>query len=233
MERVAVSDAKHRILQELKTGGACTAGVLAAALRLTDVAVRQHLNVLAHAGLVRHRTQPPGGRGRPAELWTLTEVADRQFPQRYAELTVGLINAARETFGDGGLEKIVGTRADHQIEAYKKLMPPESASLSSKMDALARERTAEGYMAEVIPDSEGSFLLVEHHCPICEAARSCMGLCAAELRVFQEVLGEGVAVERIKHLLDGDERCAYRVSPTAGARQDEPGDHPKSGTEPQ
>jgi predicted ArsR family transcriptional regulator len=54
-------------------------------------------------------------------------------------------------------------------------------------------------------------LLIENHCPICAAARACTNLCAGELRVFQQVLGPGVTVERIDHILAGARRCAYRV----------------------
>ncbi len=75
-------------------------------------------------------------------------------------------------------------------------------------------------MAEVLLEprngadgASGGYLLVEHHCPICEAATACSGLCAAELDVFQAALGEGARVERVQHLLSGDERCVYRVTP--------------------
>jgi predicted ArsR family transcriptional regulator len=58
----------------------------------------------------------------------------------------------------------------------------------------------------------GGFLLVENHCPICAAARTCQGLCASELEVFRRVLGPDVTVERSDHILAGARRCAYRVS---------------------
>jgi predicted ArsR family transcriptional regulator len=55
-------------------------------------------------------------------------------------------------------------------------------------------------------------VLVEHHCPICEAAGACPGLCRTELELFREALGDDVTVERTQHLLGGDTRCAYRVT---------------------
>jgi predicted ArsR family transcriptional regulator len=58
----------------------------------------------------------------------------------------------------------------------------------------------------------GGFLLVENHCPVCAAARTCQGLCASELEVFRRVLGPDVTVERSDHILAGARRCAYRVS---------------------
>jgi predicted ArsR family transcriptional regulator len=78
--------------------------------------------------------------------------------------------------------------------------------------ALAERRTLEGYLAEAVADGDG-WLLVEHHCPICVAATSCQGLCRSELEVFQRALGDDVHVRREQHLLSGDTRCAYRISP--------------------
>ena len=54
--------------------------------------------------------------------------------------------------------------------------------------------------------------LIENHCPVCSAARACTGLCANELQVFQDVLGDEVRVAREEHILQGARRCVYRVS---------------------
>lgn len=51
-------------------------------------------------------------------------------------------------------------------------------------------------MAESQTLEDGSFLLIENHCPICAAATACTGLCEQELTIFQSVLGENVKVER-------------------------------------
>ena len=39
----------------------------------------------------------------------------------------------------------------------------------------------------------------------------CRGLCRRELGLFRDMLGPGVEVERIDHLLTGARRCSYRV----------------------
>ena len=71
-------------------------------------------------------------------------------------------------------------------------------------------------MARVERDEDGTLLLVENHCPICEAAATCQGLCAAELEVFQNVLGTSVRVERVEHIQQGARRCAYRIEKISG-----------------
>ena len=78
-------------------------------------------------------------------------------------------------------------------------------------------RTAEGYLAEAVPQGDGAVLLVEHHCPIADAARSCSGFCQGELELFRKVLGDDVVIERTQHLMAGDQRCAYRIRPADAA----------------
>jgi predicted ArsR family transcriptional regulator len=85
-----------------------------------------------------------------------------------------------------------------------------------RVRALGERRTAEGYLAEVISDAD-DLLLIEHHCPICSAATACQGLCRSELEVFQAALGPSVTVTREQHVLSGDARCTYRISPSTHA----------------
>jgi predicted ArsR family transcriptional regulator len=74
-------------------------------------------------------------------------------------------------------------------------------------------------MAEFEMQGDGSFLLIENHCPICAAARACQGFCRSELELFQAALGDGVSVMRQEHLLSEGRRCVYRIGPTAGRKR--------------
>ena len=212
MKSESLSDAKRRLLDLLKRSDPVTASWIAKRLGLTAVAVRQHLLGLEEVGLVTQEKQPPEGRGRPSVLWRLTPASAEVFPDRHAELTVGLIESAREAFGDDGLKKLIDVRSREQVKTYLRLLPGESAPLKERVEALTAQRSAEGYMAEAIDQGDGSLLMIEHHCPICDAARSCKGLCSAELDVFRRALGEGVRVERVQHLLSDGDRCAYLVT---------------------
>jgi predicted ArsR family transcriptional regulator len=211
MSESPITAAKRRILDRLKRSGPLKAAQVAESLGLTDVAIRQHLLALESRGLVDQAREAPHGRGRPATLWSISSPAWGLFPDHHAELTVGLIAATRRAVGEEGLQRVVACRGEEQIESYRRAVPGGEAPLAERVEALARQRSAEGYMAEVQPDGEGGWLLIEHHCPICEAARSCLGLCSSELHVFRQILGPDAAVERTKHLLSGDDRCVYRV----------------------
>jgi predicted ArsR family transcriptional regulator len=174
------------------------------------MAVRQHLYALQDEHLVTYQEEPRA-MGRPAKLWQLTPEANRFFPDGYADLTLSLINAVSETFGEAGMERLLEVRTHHQIAAYQAQMSDRD-SLQQQLETLAALRTDEGYMAEVQPLSDGSFLLIENHCPICAAATACTGLCKRELEVFHSVLGQDVRIERTEHIIAGERRCVYQVS---------------------
>lgn len=202
---------RQRILELLKRGGPQDARSLAAQLGVSAMAVRQQLYALRSARLATF-TEESRRLGRPAKIWKLTAAAERYFPDAHAVLAVDLVASLVETFGGSGLERLVKARAGKQIEDYSRQVP-RGGSLGRRMRRLAELRTAEGYMAEIIEDAGGTYLFVENHCPICAAASACNGLCAAELEVFQQVLGNDVTVERQEHILAGARRCVYRVSP--------------------
>jgi predicted ArsR family transcriptional regulator len=207
---------KRRIVERLKRADAKVAD-LARALDMTEAGVRQHLDALEENGLVVARSAPARGRGRPPTVWALTDLAQDLFPDRHDDLTVELISAVRSALGDRGLQRVIDARADVQRAAYDKAIP-KRGSLRARTEALARVRTEEGYVAEVVDDPDGpGVLLIEHHCPICTAATSCPGLCGSELALFREVLGPKVSVERTQHIIAGDRRCAYRIHPVTRA----------------
>jgi predicted ArsR family transcriptional regulator len=205
---------KRRILERLKRADATVAD-LAVVIDMTEAGVRQHLDALAELGLVVSRTGKGEGRGRPPTVWELTDLAQDLFPDRHDDLTVDLIAAVRAALGDEGLQRVIDTRTQAQRDAYLRAIP-KRGSLRARAEALARVRAEEGYLAEVVDDPDGrGVLLIEHHCPICTAASACAGLCASELELFREVMGRGVRVERTQHLLAGDRRCAYRITPAS------------------
>lgn len=209
--RTELGDSKRKIVERLKRADA-TPGELAAALELTEAAVRQHLDALESSGFVGRTTRPPTGRGRPANVWALTELARELFPDHHDDLTVDLLEALRRALGEAGLDQVIDARTEAQLTAYRAVIPARGG-LRARVEALARIRTDEGYLAEVVEDSDGALVLIEHHCPICVAASACQNLCRSELQLFRAALGDDVEVERTQHLLAGDRRCAYRVTP--------------------
>ena len=200
----------ERILYLLKTKGPQPASTLAQKLRVTAMAVRQHLYRFCQEGLVEYADERRPV-GRPARIWRLTGKAESRFPESHAELTLEMIEAVRSAFGEKGLDKLLQERTRRQLHTYKSAMRGAGMSLKERAKTLAEIRSRQGYMAECIERPDGTILLAENHCPICVAAQSCQGLCREELSLFREVLGKKATVERTDHILAGARRCAYLI----------------------
>lgn len=214
----SLSEAKRRILWTLKRRPGATAPVLAQEFGLTDTAIRQHLDALESIGLVERRTDRPNGRGRPPVLWTVTPQADAHFPDRHGELAEAMLLAVRDTLGQDAVATVLAEVARRQREAYEAALPPvDHQTTEDRLADLARLRSADGFLTDVVvasrSSSGGSYLLVEHHCPILDAARCCTDICAQDLEFVKGVLGDRAEVVAQGSLASGDACCTYRVTP--------------------
>ncbi|MBC2884463.1 transcriptional regulator [Ochrobactrum sp. CM-21-5] len=196
----------------LKMRGAQTAAVIGEHLGTTGEAVRQQLVRLAEEGLVASHSVSLGV-GRPSQFWDLTEAGNKRFPDTHADLTVQLLHSVRAILGEDALDTLIAHREAETRRQYQARL--KGMSLGDRVRELAAIRTAEGYMAAAEQQEDGSWLLIENHCPICAAADACQGFCRAELQVFQAVLGPDVSVERTEHILAGARRCAYVIAPAS------------------
>ncbi|WP_081279397.1 helix-turn-helix transcriptional regulator [Rhizobium phaseoli] len=199
-----------RILILIKTEGPQLAAAIGDALGISGEAARQQLARMAEEGLVEPVTVAAAGRGRPRQLWHLTAAGNRRFPDGHAELTANLLAILTEQLGAAALDTIISAREAETLKRYRRELET-AGDLAARVEGLAAIRTREGYMADSWREADGSFMLVENHCPICAAASVCAGFCRSELETFRAVLG--AEVERSEHILAGARRCAYRITP--------------------
>lgn len=204
----------ERLLMLLKTRGALQAGDAGKILGTTGEAARQQFVKLAKEGLVESQALSQGV-GRPVQMWRLTTAGHAHFPDAHADLTVQLLRMIRTTFGESGIDTLIDQREVETRQHYQQLMADAQQTmtrpqtLEDRISVLAEIRTREGYMAQWQTQPDGSYLLVENHCPICAAATACQGFCRAELDVFRDTLQ--AQIERSEHILSGSRRCAYRI----------------------
>ena len=200
----------NRILILITTDGPQLAAAIGDALGISGEAARQQLSKMAEEGLVEPVTVAAAGRGRPRQLWHLTASGNRQFPDGHAELTANLLGTLVEQLGAAALDTVISAREAETLQRYREELS-SADNLPTRVEALAGIRSREGYMADHWQEADGSFMLVENHCPICAAATVCAGFCRSELETFRAVLGADI--ERSEHILAGARRCAYRIMP--------------------
>lgn len=207
-----MADSQERILYRIKRLGPQSVRSLASDLGMTTMGVRQHLRQLSEAQLIVAMPEEPQARGRPARRWKLTGTGHGFFPDGHAGITADLITSVRDLMGEDGLDQLIEKRTTDALAQYRAKMDGQD-NVRERINTLVELRSAEGYMAEARELADGTFLLLEHHCPICTAARACQGFCRSELEVFQSLFKNQATVTREDHLLHGARRCSYRLTP--------------------
>ena len=139
------TSSEDRLLFTLKSRGPQTARDAGTALGITTAGAQQQLSRLAGLGLVDGEDRREG-RGRPRKYWFLTEKGHARFPDRHSDLTLDILMSTQKLFGTEGLERLIRDREETTLTAYTAEMA-EAEGLEARIDALARIRTREGYMA--------------------------------------------------------------------------------------
>ncbi|MEP3280422.1 MAG: metalloregulator ArsR/SmtB family transcription factor [Stappiaceae bacterium] len=201
---------KNRILTGLKARGPQKAADLADHLKVTPVAIRQHLDQLLADGLLEY-VDVRSGRGRPRRTWSLSEKGHARFPDNSSGLLLDMIQSVKSLYGSEGLDRLIDHRKEQTLLHYRDAIGGEK-TLEGKLGKLVELRNQEGYMAAMSGEPDGCWLLIENHCSICAAATACQGFCRSEQEIFQEILGEDCSIVRLEHRIAGARRCVYRIS---------------------
>lgn len=199
----------EKALEVIKRNGPSSISELSEHMGVTTEGVRFHLLKLEKEGLVKSRSVA-AGRGRPKQIWSLTQEGHDRFPNTHAELTANIIHMMRDTLGEEAVDKVIDRHQQTMKDRYADKIDQDS-SLEERVAQLVQLRSREGYMADYKKEND-HFVFIENHCPICSAAKVCQGFCKAEILTFKAVLGEDVQIERQDHIIEGAKRCSYRIS---------------------
>ncbi|MFD7324475.1 helix-turn-helix transcriptional regulator [Streptomyces sp. NPDC059875] len=201
---------RNRVARSILDHGPSTVADLAQRLRLTQAAVRRHLDSLVAENVVEAREKRVYGartRGRPAKVFALTDCGRDAFDQSYDSLAVDALRWIEQTAGGGAageaaVAAFARDRLEHQAEAYREAV--ESADPDQRTEALAKALSKDGYAATARNAPVGE-QLCQHHCPVAHVAEQYPQLCEAETEIFSRLLG--THVQRLATIAHGDGVC--------------------------
>lgn len=205
-ERKEQGATRQNILQLLRRHGQMTALELSQELKIGAVGIRQHLALLERDGLV----QVAGVRrsvGRPSHLYTLTPEAEEHFPKHYAQFALDILDYIASQGGEEAVTAVFRARRKSLAQTYASRL--EGKTLNEKVAELANILAEQGYMCEYEQLDDGSYMLIEHNCPIDCVARQHPQSCDQELELYEELLG--VQIERDATIAAGGRCCRYRI----------------------
>jgi predicted ArsR family transcriptional regulator len=198
------SDARERVLLELKRRGCATVADLARDLGVVPVTMRAHLKALQSQGLVA-ASDERGRVGRPRQRFSLTAAAHERFPNQVAGLAAGLLAAVQNVAGQRGVDQVLDLAAARCAAAYAPLPGSLAERVAAAADVLREESGLAGWQP-----AEGGFVLHDLHCPYWQLSAARDDVCRYHTQVVTRLVGAHVELER--SIAHGANRCEFRVS---------------------
>lgn len=202
--------ARGEVVRRLLVDGPSTAAQLAQAIGVSGTAVRRQLDSLVADGSVTTRSETvhgARGRGRPAQVFLLTELGRKRLPHAYDELAEQALDYLQAHGGTAAVEEFARQRAQRIVDTVQgELAAAETVGERTRILATALSRS--GYVASVQSVAVGE-QLSQHHCPVAHVAGKYPQLCEQELAVFTEALG--TYAQRLATIARGDSFCTTFV----------------------
>ncbi len=204
------------ILRLIQQRGPQSIKMLEAELGVTTNAVREQIQNLLAAGLILAEKERRGA-GRPAYVYSLTEKAQRLFPQAYDVLLKLLIEEIVKREGAGNAQLLLNAVGERMAEDLTG--SGESANLREQLESITASLAQHG-MPITILEQDDAVALDSWSCPYISLARDTEGVCQMEQHMFERALGTRVTIN--ERVVDGYTRCRFVVHPredqTAGGQ---------------
>ncbi|MDT0200894.1 helix-turn-helix domain-containing protein [Nocardioides sp. AE5] len=205
--RRPLSTSRQALLDRLRIQSEPT--TLAALVKLSGLhpnTVREHLDALVSAGLVRREQEPPSGRGRPPWLY---QAVDEEATNEYAVLASALAGALARSSDDPHAAGAEAGRAWGSRLARDRGASPTSPEAARTM--VLRLLDEMGFAPEPTPGDEDRIRLTR--CPLLEAAhRHPEVVCGVHLGIIDGAYAEQGVVAAGTELLPFAEPGACRLT---------------------
>lgn len=205
-ERQIGGPMRGRIIALLRRG-ATTVEELAAALGVTDNAVRAHLQRLERDGVVSATgTRQGPGAGKPATTYQIAPDAEPALSSAYAPVLTALLQTLAERTPPAEMDVLMR-------EVGRRLGPvrPGAGSLDTRVRAAAALLSSLGSEIDVERTPDG-FLLRGYACPLSAVVRAEPSACHAVEELVEAVVGVPVR-ERCDR--SAGSRCRFQVLASA------------------
>ncbi|HEX6796218.1 MAG TPA: ArsR family transcriptional regulator [Ktedonobacterales bacterium] len=202
--------------------GPRTVEELAAAVGLTDNAVRAHLAALERDGMARVLgVRRGGGSGKPAYEYVLTPAAERVFPKPYADMLGTLYDVLGERLPATELETLAretGRRMARRLEVGGNGDGGERTCRHGAEGAVAALNAMGGLAELEVCDQSGARTIHAHTCPLAEVVTRHPGACALAQEFVSGLAGVPV---RAECSLDERPHCRFTLREDSLAHEDE------------
>lgn len=201
------NNTRSRVLRSLLLNQKRTVNELAEAVGINPISVRHHVNKLEAEGLIQSEEERHGV-GRPRLVYSLTSRGMEQFPQRYLQLTLRLLEQLKINLPNQVLKDIFREVAGGITDDLTKNVNLDELDLQKRLELLQEVLVSEGYMVDLEED-EGNFYVIEASCPYHHVGEDYPEICVVDKELITHFTASNP--ERVECILDGDKQCKYRI----------------------
>lgn len=204
-----MANTRDFVLQTLLQRHNCTINELAEVVQINPISVRHHIAKLESAGFVDSREERHGV-GRPRRIYFLTDMGMEQFPSRYINLSIRLLEVMKDKLPKKDVEMILGELAKDIISDHATKLKNTGLNLDQKVRLAEQLLTEEGYSIEIEKDKEG-YHIKEISCPYMHVSADHREVCIVDEVLISSILE--APIEQTQCIHDGDPYCSFLVKP--------------------
>ncbi len=201
------NNTRSRVLRSLLLNQKRTVNELADAVDINPISVRHHVNKLEAEGLIQS-IEERHGVGRPRLIYSLTNKGMEQFPQRYLQLTLRLLEQLKTSLPEKVLGELFKEVAEGIADDLTGQIDLDQLSLKERLELLQEALVSEGFMVSLEED-ERYFYIVEASCPYHHVGENYPEVCVVDKELIAHFAAS--RPERIECILDGDKQCKYTI----------------------
>ena len=201
------NNTRSRVLKSLLLNQKRTVNELADAVDINPISVRHHVNKLEAEGLIQSKEERHGV-GRPRLIYSLTNKGMEQFPQRYLQLTLRLLEQLKTNLPDMVLGDFFREVAEGIAGDLTGQIDLKELDLKERLELLKSVLASEGFMV-TLEEDEGNFYIVEASCPYHHVGEDFPEICAVDKELIAHFAASSPV--RIECILDGDKQCKYTI----------------------
>lgn len=198
---------KEKILGLIKSNKQMTVIELASHLKITEMAVRRHLQVLETDELLV-AIMKKNMTGRPSKVYQLTELGEEFFPKQYKQIGLDLLQEINRMDSEI-VSKAIVSRQERLVNRFRGRFVGKP--FKGQISELVKIQSELGFMAEECAlDSEEVAQIKQSNCPYLEIAKDFPEICRNEHKFFEELL-HTKQIEKVSALSKGDSCCHYVI----------------------
>lgn len=201
------TNTRERVLRTLLLNQRRTVNELAEAVDINPISVRHHVNKLEAEGLIQSEEERHGV-GRPRLVYSLTNQGMEQFPQRYLQLTLRLLQQLKINLSEKVMGEIFQELAEGIAGELTQDVDLEDLTLQERLQLLQEVLTSEGFTVN-LQEEEDNFFIVEASCPYHHIGEDYPEICVVDRELIAHFVS--TTPQRIECILDGDKQCKYLI----------------------